>query len=68
MMRILFILTSILWNTCVIITFFSMKSLLNNYSYWCTTALDSVDLILGSTAIPLQVLTTELFLLTPVTS
>ena len=65
MMSISYIPVSILWSTCVIansiviITFFRMRSLRDNYSYWYTTALATLDLILGSTAIPLQVLTTE---------
>ena len=65
MMNILFIPISILWSTCVIansiviMTFFRMKSLRDNYSYWYTTALAIYDLLLGSTGIPLQVLTTE---------
>ena len=64
-MNILLIPVSILWSTCVIanfiviMTFFRIKSLRDNYSYWYTTALAIVDLILGSTGILLQVLTTE---------
>ena len=64
-MNIFYIPTSILWSTCVIanliviMTFFRMKSLRDNCSYWYTAALAISDLIFGSTAIPLQVLTTE---------
>ena len=65
MMSITYIPISILWSTCVIansiviMTFFRMKSLRDNYSYWYTTALAMFDLIFGSTGIPLQVLTTQ---------
>ena len=61
----LFIFISILWSTCIIansiivITFFRIKFLRDNYSYWFTTVLATCDLIFGGTAIPLQVLTTE---------
>ena len=64
-MNIAYIPISILWSTCiiansiVIITFFTTNSLRDNYSYWYPIALAILDLILGSTAIPLQVLTTE---------
>ena len=64
-MNIVYIPISILWSTCivansiVIITFFTTNSLRNNHSYWYPIALAILDLILGSTAIPLQVLTTE---------
>ena len=64
-MNIFYIPTSILWGTCVIanliviMTFFRMKSLRDNCSYWYAAALAILDLILGSTSIPLQVLTTE---------
>ena len=64
-MSIFYILVSILWSTCVIanliviMTFFRTKSLRDNYSYWYAAALAILDLILGSTGIPLQVLTTE---------
>ena len=64
-MNILFIPISILWSICVITnlivitTFFRVRCLRYNYSYWYTTALAILDLILGSTGIPLQVLTTE---------
>ena len=64
-MSIFYILVSILWSTCVIanliviMTFFRTKSLRGNYSYWYTAALAISDLLLGSTGIPLQVLTTE---------
>ena len=62
-MNITYILISILWGTCitanliVIMTFFRIKSLRDNYSYWYTTALATLDLIFGSTAIPLQIMT-----------
>ena len=61
----LYIPVSILWITCVIanliviFTFFTNRSLRNNYSYWYPTALAILDLIFGSTAIPLHILTTE---------
>ena len=61
----LYILVSILWITCVIansiviITFFTNRPLRDNYSYWYPTALAVLDLLLGSTGIPLHVLTTE---------
>ena len=61
----LYIPISILWITCVIanliviITFFTNRSLRNNYSYWYPIALAILDLILGSTAIPLHILTTK---------
>lgn len=64
-MNIAYIPIAILWSTCifansiVIITFFTTKSLRDNYSYWYPIALAILDLTLGSTAIPLQVLTTE---------
>ena len=61
----LYIPASILWITCVIanltviITFFTNRSLRQNYSYWYPTALAVLDIIFGSTAIPLHVLTIE---------
>ena len=61
----LYIPICILWMTCVIanfiviFTFFTSRSLRNNYSYWYPTALAIFDLIFGSTGILLQVLTTE---------
>ena len=71
-MNIFYILVSILWSTCVvanlivIITFFRMRSMRDNCSYWYAAALAISDLLLGSTAIPLQVLTTKKIL--PVTN
>ena len=64
-MNILFIPISILWSICVItnliviMTFFRMRCLRYNYSYWYTTALAILDLILGSTGIHLHILITE---------
>ena len=61
----LYVPISVLWITCiianliVIITFFTTRSLRGNYSYWYPTALAILDLLLGSTGIPLQILTTE---------
>ena len=61
----LYISVSGLWSTCVIansiviITFFTNRSLRNNYSYWYPTALAVLDLLLGSTGIPLQILIAE---------
>ena len=64
-MIIAYILITILWCTCIIanlifiMTFFRMKSLHDNYSYWYTTGLATLDLIFGSTACLLQVVTTN---------
>ena len=64
-MNIAYIFLSMLWGTCVIanliviMTFFRMKSLCDNYSYWYTTTLVTLDLIFGSTACPLQIVTTK---------
>ena len=61
----LYIPICILWMTCVIgnfiviFTFFTSRSLRNNYSYWYPAALAILDLSLGSTGIPVQILTTE---------
>ena len=64
-MNIFYISAFVLWSVCVfanftvIFTFFSIKSFRDNYSYWYTTALATLDLIFGSTCIPLQLLTME---------
>ena len=61
----LYVSISILWVICVvanlivIITFFTTRSLRGNSSYWYPTALAVLDLLLGSTGIPLQILITE---------